>query len=331
MDGGVILKKGFLKTQVTYVKNRDQLFFESAKWPLMLAKKILLGQTEIFEQAPSSTTTPIRYAPTNGQFIHYIFKRFLYLTKKVWQSLFFTDFWNIGVAEAPIAAFLQPESPKITWFPNLPKTKFLADPFATFYNNKLHIIYEVFPYKTGIGEIAALEFENGTFKDNGHVITEPFHMSYPYLIKFDKQIYCIPETWQSNQVRLYRATDFPLKWELDRVLIDGYGGIDNTPLFHDGHWWLFSTDKANGAHFNLNLFYTKDFFGEWQPHPLNPVKTDIRSARPAGSIFEDKGALYRPSMDYSEKVEGRITINRITKISTTEFEEEAYCMIKSVY
>ena len=327
LNAGIVLKKGYLKTQVTYVKNRDLLLFESAKWPKLLAKKIQLGQTEIFEQAPSLTSAPIRTIPTNSQMINYGIKSFFRLAKKVWRSYFFTDFWNIAVVEAPINSFLKPQLPKATWFPKLPKSKFLADPFALFYNDKLHIIYEVFPYQTGLGEIAALEYKHGLYKDNGHVITEPFHMSYPYLIQFDKQIYCIPETWESNQVRLYKAVEFPLKWELDRVMIDNYAGIDNTPLYHNDYWWLFSTDKENGAHFNLNLFYTKDFFGGWQAHPLNPIKTDIRSARPAGTIFSEQGEIYRPAMDYSEKVEGRIIINRITKISTTEFEEEVHNII----
>ena len=60
---------------------------------------------------------------------------------------------------------------------------------------------------------------------------------------------------------------------------------------------------------------------KWKPHPKNPVKTDIRSARPAGTPFLHKGNWYRPSMDYAEKIEGRIFINKVLKLSKTEYEE----------
>jgi hypothetical protein len=90
---------------------------------------------------------------------------------------------------------------------------------------------------------------------------------------------------------------------------------------------MFSTDKDDGVHHNLKIHYAQDLFGPWHPHPKNPVKTDIRAARPAGSIFTHEGAIFRPSMDYSEKVEGRITLNRILTLSTTDFEEEVHGVI----
>ena len=65
--------------------------------------------------------------------------------------------------------------------------------------------------------------------------------------------------------------------------------------------------------------------GKWIGHPKNPVKTDIRSARPAGTIFECDGEIFRPSMDYSKKVEGRIVINKILTLTKTDFKEQQHC------
>ena len=321
------LKTGVLKTQVLHPRNRDLLLMESASWPRLAAKEMLLTGYPPNDTATNKAGLPAHTFPGTLQIIRYIAQSVFRLAHKVWRSYFFTDYWNVGVANAPITEFLQRDKPEVHWFPRLPMTKFIADPFAMIHDDKLEIIYEVFPFNTGIGEIASLTYHKEGFVDNGAVITEPFHMSYPYLIRFGDDIYCIPETWQANQVRLYKAIDFPLRWTLDRVLIDGYAGIDNTPVFHNGYWWLFSTDKHNGAHYNLNLFYTKDFFDEWHPHPLNPVKTDIRSARPAGSIFEKDGELYRPAMDYSEKIEGRIIVNRITQLGPDKFMEVQHSII----
>ena len=328
LDAGIILKRGHMKTDSSYVKNRDQLYFESTNWPRQLCVDIRYNQTEIFERPPSKTTAPLYRAPTNLQLLKFFAVTFSMIAKKAYKALFITDYWNVGVALAPISAFLDPDNlPEVKWFPNLPKNKFIADPFGIHYKGNLHIIYEDFLFGEGIGTIASLQFKNNVFTDNGIVIREDFHMSYPYIFEQNKNIYCIPETYQANQVRLYKAIDFPKKWKLEKVLIDNYAGIDNTLLFHDEKWWMFSTDKNSGAHYNLNIFYANDIFGNWQPHPKNPVKTDIRSARPAGSIFLHEGKIFRPAMDYSQKVEGRIKINSILKLTPTDFEEEVYCTV----
>ena len=43
------------------------------------------------------------------------------------------------------------------------------------------------------------------------VLDEPFHMSYPYVFKWQEDFYMIPESQEANSVRLYRALDFPTK------------------------------------------------------------------------------------------------------------------------
>jgi hypothetical protein len=120
---------------------------------------------------------------------------------------------------------------------------------------------------------------------------------------------------------MYKAVDFPLSWEKSHILLDGFAGIDSTIIEHDNTYWLFTTDKKDGFRYNLKLFYAEDLLAKWIPHPMNPVKTDIRSARPAGTPFRHKGVWYRPSMDYAEKIEGRIYINQVMKLSKTEYEE----------
>ena len=328
LDGGVILKKGYLKTQISYVKNRDQAFFESTNWPRQLCVDIRNGQTAIFESSPSKSVAPIFYPPSDFQFLKFQAKSIWGFLKKAFKSFFYTDYWNIGVAEAPIQAFLEPDNlPEVKWYPNLPKNKFIADPFGLYYNDTFHVIYESFLFKEGVGKISACKYDDDGFSKNGVVIDEQFHLSYPFVFEHENNIYCIPETAEAKQIRLYKAVDFPHKWKFEHVLIDQYAGIDNTLFRHDGHWWLFSTDRQKGHKYNLRIFYSESIFGKWQEHPKNPVKTDIRSARPARTLFRHNGSIFRPSMDYSEKVEGRIVINKILKLTKFEFQEESYCIV----
>ena len=320
----IILKQGCLKTELFYPKNIDKIHYESAKWPAKLCHDIRNNHFENLESQSKKQSSSEVNSPSNFQLIWFFFIQLKILLKKAYKTLFITDYWNVGVAKAPIQSFLNPEKPlEVEWFPKLPKNKFIADPFGFYYQNELHIIYEDFLFNERLGTTAALEFKDGKYTDNGIVIKEDFHMSYPFTFEYEGEIYCIPETYQANQVRLYKAVEFPKKWQLDRVLIDNYAGIDNTLLKYGDYWWLFSTDKFGGHNCNLNIHFTKDLFGEWIAHPKNPVKTDIRSARPAGTIFSKDGYFFRPSMDYSEKVEGRIVINKIIKLTTTDYKEES--------
>ena len=325
LDGGIILRRGFLKTNYSYVKNRDQMLFESAQWPAIISKDIRNGNTHDLDAIPSKTTAPIYYAPTNPQMVFYLLRAIGLRLKEIYKKIIFMDYWNVGVVNEPIQRFLTSESlPDSVWYPRLPRHKFMADPFGITIQNKLYIFYEEFPYKAMRGNISVVTYENDKFSEPKVVLDEPFHMSYPHIFEHEGDIYCIPETAEVNQVILYKAVDFPYSWKKDRVLIDQFAGIDSTLFQFNNKWWLFAGNKHNGGYYNLNLFYSDHIFEGWKPHPKNPVKTDIRSARPAGTPFTHKGKLFRPSMDYSMKAEGRITINVVEKLSTIDYQESEH-------
>jgi len=91
---------------------------------------------------------------------------------------------------------------------------------------------------------------------------------------------------------------------------------------HDGRWWLFAASMEQGGVSNLHIWYSPDLFGEWTPHPCNPVKTDVRSSRPAGTPFLHEGKLYRPAQNCSVTYGGGVAINHIKRLTKDEFEEE---------
>ena len=99
--------------------------------------------------------------------------------------------------------------------------------------------------------------------------------------------------------------------------------FDPTVAEIDGRWWLFCTRGERGASSwdELHLFHGPTPFGPWTPHRRNPVKSDVRSARPAGRLFQRGGAWYRPAQDCSVRYGYGISINRITRLTPTEYEE----------
>jgi hypothetical protein len=133
----------------------------------------------------------------------------------------------------------------------------------------------------------------------------------------------IPETGQNQTVELYRCVDFPRKWRLERVLLRNVCAADATLHREGGRWWMFA-NCATGfeMHDELHLFSAETLMGEWNPHRRNPVKSDVRSARPAGKLFTQGGKLYRPSQICAPLYGTGVAINRVTRLDAEGFTEE---------
>jgi hypothetical protein len=203
------------------------------------------------------------------------------------------------------------------------KGRFFADPFGINRNGTLYILCEEFDYGLGKGRIVSIELNEGMpFPEPQPAIQLPIHVSYPCLIEHQGIIYCALETFQARKISLYRAKAFPLEWERISTLVDNFAGIDPTVFHYDDRWWLTCCDQVTGPFDRLFIWHSRDLLGTWIPHPANPVKVDIRSSRPAGTPFMHEGRLYRPAQDCSSTYGARVVLNRVTKLTPTEFEEE---------
>jgi hypothetical protein len=78
------------------------------------------------------------------------------------------------------------------------------------------------------------------------------------------------------------------------------------------------------------VWWADDLLGDWHPHASNPVKIDVRSARPAGTPFVHDGVLYRPAQDCSRSYGGGVAICRVDALTPTEFREEVVRVIRSM-
>jgi integrase len=68
--------------------------------------------------------------------------------------------------------------------------------------------------------------------------------------------------------------------------------FDATILKHENHWWLVATRGVPpSSQSALCVWWAKDLAGPWCPHPMNPVKTDPRSSRLAGTPFVHAGSF----------------------------------------
>jgi hypothetical protein len=200
--------------------------------------------------------------------------------------------------------------------------KFVADPFLVKDDKTWNLFFEVYNNATQQGDLAVATSTNTwTWKYEKLILDEPFHLSYPYVFKSDGEYYLIPESFEDNSIRLYKADDFPTKWSYVKTLVEGRDYVDNSIVFFEGKWWLFSSVTSNDT---LYLHYADSLTGPWQEHPQSPIVTgDVHKSRPSGRllIYDDK--LYRFTMDIDPPVgTHQVMAYEITEITPDTYAEQ---------
>ena len=211
--------------------------------------------------------------------------------------------WRVGLRRRGAASILDLRGVSPDGFGWLPDdgARYFADPFLLEHERRTWLFVEEYPYATGKGVISACEIlADGSFGPTRVVIDEPCHLSYPLVFVRDGAVWMIPESSAARELVLYRATEFPWRWRRERVLVAGAALADATPLWHEGRVWLFATETglAGGSSSDaLSLFHAPDLFGDFTPHPLNPVLIDAGAARPGGRIVARDEGLLRVAQD----------------------------------
>jgi hypothetical protein len=137
----------------------------------------------------------------------------------------------------------------------------------------------------------------------------------------------IPESAANRTVEVYGCEAFPHEWKLETVLFEGVAARDATLLELDGLWWMFVAMADTGSSDELHIYYGESPFGPWQPHKRNPVKSDVRNSRPAGRPFYWNNELYRPAQDSSRRYGYGMRINKVVRLTPSEFVEEEVAQV----
>ncbi len=235
------------------------------------------------------------------------------------------DIWRIGAVRATAAEILRSglQGRDVTWLCDMPPLTFLADPFGVWRGERLYVFAEAYDYRDRHGFIEALTFDASLrLLERRAVLREPWHLSYPFIIEAGGEAYMMPEGFRSGCVSLYRAVEFPHRWELARRITLDEAPIDATPVFHDGMWWMFYTPATTreakvGA---LHVAFAPSLEGPWTPHPKNPVRRDASSSRPGGTPVVIDGALVIPMQDCRATYGGGIRPLQVTRLTVTGFD-----------
>jgi hypothetical protein len=327
LDGGRILYRSRSATNFTSLyRNQNSIYWKTADFVIRrLAQLYAFGWDSITKldtyNEANVYNKPIYRTPSNRQMLHFLAGRALLYFRQLIQLLW-KDQWFLGIQTSkPIG-----DRHDSRWdIIRTPWDRFYADPCLFSHAGRKFIFFEDYSYRTKKGNISCLEIDaRGNYSKPVTVLERNYHLSYPFVFHWDDDVFMIPETCDNRTVEVYRAVQFPGKWELHKVLLSDVVAVDPTLLQYGGKFWLFvNMPTTEGAPINdeLFLFHSDSPFGPWLPHARNPIVSDVCSARPAGRIFEQDGRLIRPSQDCSLRYGHKIKLNRIDVLTETEYRE----------
>ena len=257
--------------------------------------------------APTATPTPVftpTVVPTSGPVT----------TNPDWHNVTTGPFTNLqpnSVVSNPIMT-----AGMVT---DIPST-FVADPFLFHENNQWYLFFEVFDIggKGHIGVSRSTDGYHWTY--DRLVLTETFHLSYPYVFKANGHYYMIPETNQANSIRLYEAQNFPYDWNYVATLVSGRPFVDTSIFFHNGYWWMFTSTPSNTECY---LYYSNNLTGGWVQHPLSPIVSgDASRARLGGRAFVyDTNKIIRTIQRDDITYGSEVRIFQVDTLTTTSYAE----------
>lgn len=313
LDQGKIIQEGFFKTiDHSYKANLFHLLEETASWPALAVKAIAHHPQHSLVLKTNEVKGKLYKIPGNLVSVQFIFLVFFKKIKFHLNRLFKAEKWNVGQVFQPIQTLVNQPIESIKWLKEAPKNNYYADPFGWSDNE---ILIELFDYKSGKGSLQKIDINSGNWSD---ILHDEIHFSYPFCIKEKGKKYILPENYKSKRLYLYEVDDH-LKVIKTHLLLDG-AWIDPTIFKMDGKWWLSCMNHSSPRE-NLYLFYSNSIEGSYRPHSLNPVLTDIRSARPGGTPFVIDNKIIRPTQNCSQTYGGSIVLKQIDKLSPNEFQE----------
>ena len=178
-----------------------------------------------------------------------------------------------------------------------------ADPMLVDAEDETWLFYEAVCGDHGRIEVAQV-LEDCTLGEPTVVFEDACHHSYPFVFRHEHAWYMIPETSASSQVRLYRASAFPEKWELCQVLLSE-PAVDTTVFERNGQLYLLTFLPVPGVERVIPRAYRMDLRGTEAVLTALPWEyDDTLRVRGAGPVFSEGQDQYRPAQISREQCYG---------------------------
>lgn len=328
LDGGRVLSRGNYPTELYYAANRHSIVQRSA-YHLQDALARLAEDRRLPEPLPPTPYSgPLLRTPGLREQARYAARQAGLLFIRGGRKLIGRrSDWAVGYTRG---SWRQAVLRRGRELPAPPRT-FLADPFVVERDGEHYCFVEEYAYDTGKAYISAYRLGAKSAERLGTALEEPFHLSFPSLFSHDGELYMCPETLEARDIRFYRCVEFPLRWELARVVVPDIEACDTLVFPFGDRWWLLTTVDTAGTNrpaSELWAYSADSPLGEWAPHPGNPLRNDTETARNAG-LLTDGPEIFRATQRQGFATYGAgATIRRIVSLDDAGLVEEEVAEVR---
>lgn len=211
----------------------------------------------------------------------------------------------------------------VSWMQHNCRDRFFADPFILDYNDEIiEVLVEEFFYSEWRGMISLLTVDRKTYRllDRKCLLDLPTHLSFPFIWRENGETFVMPENCESGELAIYKYDSKMKALNDKRILIDE-PLVDPVLYSSSRKYYIIATKDGESSNSDLYVYIAEEFNGKYRQISSNPVKSDIRSTRPAGSVFEYKGEKYRFGQNCEQSYGAGVTLNRIDSLSGEVFQE----------
>jgi hypothetical protein len=330
LDGGGVLYRSWSATDpVSLRRGRNRAFWKSAHFVIRRLRDLHEHGWDYLEKLPTYTEPspydkPIYRAPTNRQTLRFLAHVARGIASRRLRRILAREQWFIAYRARRDGSPL--DRAFLDGFEEIepPADRSFADPFLLSDGEADYVLFEEYRHRQGKGVISCLALHGGSPAQAAQPVLErDHHLSYPFTFRWKGEAYMVPETSAARTIELYRAEQMPQVWVRDRILMTDVDASDTT-IFHDGRlFWMFTSMAVPGAGptDELFLFWAPSLDAEWTAHPMNPIVSDVRRARPAGRVFRSGSTVLRPAQDCSGRYGSAIVLHRVDVLTTTEYRE----------
>lgn len=330
LDGGDVIYKGSIATSFLYSLNMAKIYTKQNIFMHRVLEDLFSSSCNLFVYPKIPYSFPLYTTPNLFQQLHYVVKTINHVSKKFFRRL--TGRGNRwGVAYQYCLNWREVALWKSNIIKN-PPNRFLADPFIIERNGIHYCFVEDYDCISKKAVISVYKITKDGYTDLGIALREEFHLSYPFMIESNGELYMCPETHAAKDIRIYRCIDFPLVWKLEKTIMSNISAVDTNIFYMDEKWWLMTNiDSSTLENYGseLHIFYSKDLLTEnWIPHPKNSVVFDSEQARNGGLLFEDNKIFRVFQVQGFDLYGENFGVARITRLDENHYTEDVEFIVK---
>lgn len=306
-------------TRGRYVASLDRLLRAAAVLPAAIAR-MGVDASGAWLPAPRARSVPppiaLAYAALLGAFDH-------------WRGWTVSESWMLGIIDKPVHAVCTADLRSgVRWLGPWEHGRYWADPFGM-PGDPTRLFCEEVRHDRPTGILKELTVDGSRITAEREVpMSVSGHLSYPFLFEREGATWCIPESGAAGKVVIHRLDPATREWQHACTALNGVHAADATLFAHGGLLWIAYSDAQFGVHDSLCLAWAVRITGPWHRHPLNPVKIDVHSSRPAGTPFLRDGHLIRPAQDCSRTYGGAVALNRVDVCTPENYSESTIEFIR---